>query len=1117
MIRRTLPFALLLCALLPTWAQNAPLGDFATRFPQTPRLEGSVEQTHNGVTSHAELCFEAPDKLRIEIEANDAAQIRAQVIVANGDETRLYDPATKRVQRLPYNVAQQWWRGWDLRMGGPANLQLFGLSGEALAKIYSAQTTPSTLSLEVRPAAQARYVNDYVRFGGSGDRIFYAPFKRWIWDCPEKIVLDAKSQAQLVRSEIRDGQTLTTTLVLAGGLPKTASVTDGKNREVASFRYALKPRAAAFPDGTFALDLATGQIVEDAELRPLPEYSGSAAASQFNLGVALWRHSEELDAAFAAWDEASKLAPQATAPLLATFEAALSARDVARARAALDKLAALLGGDSLEVLQRRATLALAERDWARAQSALESAVRLEPQSLSLKLALADVLRARGEYSAARDSLLEIIKTPSASSSPWQAEAALMLGGLSWKDGGAVLKLLPEQGANLWQQVARAQVLVLQGKNFDAVATEDVVALTTLAALYERAGQDALAIFCWQKVVERTPSPADRPARLHLIALFARLGDVSASLAQYREIVATAPDLQTQNEVQAALLAAWRKAFRQNQLRGVLEQRSLSTNASEGDARLWLAFQDQFGSAQDIVSAISNGLARFPRSAWWRAQRAEQIMAQVSQSPDPAQRERLQRDALDYAEQAFALEPNQPYYGVQRALILTQRATPITAVIDNGRYDPLRKLANQALDELLKKWPDDPDVQLAVATQRLALEDAHQHDVTTALLQSALRGGAPDATDRHYISFAARQVLVTALREAGRDNEMMVQYHILFRAAHTSAEQLGVALNFVRWQMNRKSAEGLAQTLIFCAHEQWTFADSQQLLQPLVNVVASKAELWPGVLQALRSSNDPYARYVEALLLANRERRERAILAQPEAPLAAERNLAAAQNALAGALKGLEQIAGGADRVLAARVCGLLAEQAMNHGDFANGEKWIASAAESEARVVELRVALSSAQLAQQKNEQALATRDEAMRALPHSFENLQRLAKLSDRIGATGDEVSTALLAALAMNAAISSEVAVGDFQTSALIAARSALYANQVAPSNTIYSGLTNTQWSAIDRALALLDWQQTLRDINRNEQAEQLSAQLNALGLSPQELNIARNNWEAFNATPN
>jgi tetratricopeptide (TPR) repeat protein len=1118
MIRRFLPLTFFLFSLLPALAQNAPLTDFAQRFPKPERLEGTIEQTQNGVTSRARLSFQAPDKLRIEIEGDAASQIRAQVIVAAGNETRLYDPATKRVQRLPYNIARQWWRGWDLRFGGPANLFLFGLSAEALDKFYESKTQASTLTLQAQPGVEARFINDYVRFGGSGDRIFYAPLKRHVWNRPEKIVIDAKDAAQLVRSETRDGQTLTASIAHATGLPKTASLTDEKNRVVASFAYALKPRATAFPGNIFSLDLAPGQVIEDASLRPLAEYSGTDANSKFNLGVALWKHSEELDAAFAAWDEAGKLAPQATAPLLATFEAALAARDTQRAADALDKLGKLLGADSPEVLQRRATLAVAQRDWAAAQRALETAVRLQPQNLQLKLLLADVLRTCGEFTVARDRLLEIVKTAASANSTVQAEAALMLGALSWNDGDEVLKLLPEQGANLWQKIARAQIFSLQGKNFDSIETDNPAALAALGVISERVGQDAPAIAAWQKIVERTPSPGDRTARLHLVALYARRGDIASSLAQYREIIAATPDLQTQSEVQNALLGAWRKAFRQNQLRTALEQRALSTNAGEDDARLWLAFQDQFGSADDIENAIGNGLARFPRSAWWRAQRAEQIMAQVPKTPETAARDRLQRDALDYAEQAVALEPEQPYYAIQRALILTQRATPITGVIDIGRYDPLRKIANQALDELLKKWPDDPDVQLAVATQRLALEEANQHAATIDLLMTALRGGAPEATDRHFISFSARQVLVTALREAGRDDDMLAQYQILFRAARTSGEELGVALNLVRWLMNHKNAAGLAQALTLFAHENWSFADSQQLLQPLVNVVASKAELWPDVLTALRNGNDPYGRYVAAMLLANRELRAREVLAQPEAPLSAERDLAAVSSALAAALKELEPVASGADRVLAARAAGLLGEQAINRGDAAAGETRIARAAEIEARAIDLRIALSTAQLAEQKSAEALATRDAAVRAMPHSFENLQRLAKLSDRIGATGDEANTARLASIAMNAGSAApEIAAGDFQMAALIAARTALYANQNAPAITIYNGLSSAQWSAIDRAVALLDWQQTLNDVGKTDQAQLIATQLDALGLSPQERNIAQNNWEAFNAAPN
>lgn len=1111
------------------WAQNAPvadksIADFSARLPKVERLEGAIETTFNGATLRGQIQFQAPDKLRLEIQEGGGA--RAQTIVASGEETRLFDAATKRVQRLPYNLARQWWRGWNLPFGGPANFLFSGLAPDATAPFYDASAPAvGELSLAAKSdeakTEAPKIISDSVRFGGGGDRIFYAPFKRRVWNRPAKIVLRfAAGQSQITRTETDDNAQITTATIVLGAnnWPQSAVVTDAKNRVISSWKYTLAPRVEAFPDGAFSFDFAPNMILEDARLKAIREYSGADAASKLNLGTLLARQAEAWPEAFAAWEEAARLAPEATAPQVAIYEAAFITRDLDRAEAALKKLTPLWGENSFETAWHRAAVSIARRQWAEAQTALETAVRLRPQDLQARVTLADLLRARSDFNGARGVLLETLKSEEQPNS-FKAQAAEMLATLAV--GAAtegVLAALPND--TIWQKLARAHIELQQG-DAGALVTEDVDALASWALGLERAGRDEAAIDAWQKVIERAATPSDRNARLHVMALHAKRGEVAPSLMQYRELVGTSTSLKIKGEFQDALLASWRKAFRQEQLRKVLEERLIATNASEDDARLWLKYQENYGSNEAISAAVSNGLARFDRSAWWRARQGELIAAPLATSTDTIAQERIQREALKAIDTAVALDSSQPYYAIQRALILTQRATPFSAVIDPVRLAPFRKPAEEALSTLLKQWPNDPDVQIAVASQRLALENDGAHGESIALLQSALREGVPDlGEDRHFISFSSRQIILSALRRDKKWDALSPQYAILFRSARTAEEELGVALNYLRLKMNRQEIGEIAAALVDFAREPWSFEDSQQLMQPLVNVLMAKTAT-PGkpamaeeVLRALQANPSPYARLVTTYFLANAARSARHVAAQAEAPLNADIVAARSSANLITALNALLPLADAPDAILAARVAALLGEEAINRNAPEEAVPLLTRAIALEPRDVNLRVALATALLAQDKDSLALTVRDDALRALPPTFEVLHRLAKLSYQIAIPTDRENTARLANAAMNLGQSApDVSPTEWQFPALTAARANLDADKLMAATAIYAGLASSQWGQMDRAVALIDWEQSLRNSDRAEQADKIAAQLKALELSPQQQQMAENAWASLN----
>jgi tetratricopeptide (TPR) repeat protein len=1083
--------------------------------PHWSRLEGNIEMTTGDVTARAKVFVQGPGQMRLETARDDDAQIAAQTVISSPEHTLVFDPQTRRVQKLSGSVLSL--RNWSLPFGGPANFLLGNFADN--------KNLPATGKLEVAGFSSA-FVSDYVQFGGGGDRIFYAPYKRTVWDGAARTLLEWKGSGPVqTRTDFdADGRVLSraTFTYDKSGLPISAVVTDGENRALATFKYALKAVAEPFAPEIFTPDFLAGNIIEDVPVRAITEYSGADASSKFNRGAALMQQAEELPAAYAAWQEAAALAPKATAPQFAIYDTALATRDLNRAEAALTKLIALLGADNYAVAWRTAGVLLARRDWNGAQSALLAATQIEPKNLQAKLSLADVMRSRGDFARAEDVLLDVLKSEAPQSSV-QAASAQMLAELASGDAAAgVLPVLdkaitekatPEKA--LWLRLVRAVIQLRHGdeaeKTDSEIATDNLAALTVFAEELESAGKDAPALEAWQKIVTLSPSPNDQNARAHLMALFARRGDISSSLAQYREIIAATPGLKMQRTRQEQLLTAWSKAFRLDQLKTALEQRSIGTSATPDDARLWLTYQEIYGTEDGVARAVQNGLARFTRDAWWRARQAELLMAKAANTIDTNTVDRLQREALAAAETAIALDKDQPYYAVSRALILTQRATPVTAISEVGRFDAQKKLARAALDDLLKKWPHDADVEIAVASQRLALEDDGTHEATIALLENALRGGAPSVgEDRHFIAFSSRQILISALRRDKKFDAIAPQYEILFKVSRSGDEQSGVALNYLRLLLKIGEANGIANLLLFVAHESWPFGESQQTLAPLLNVVAAKPEILAPVLDALSKNPDPYARLILVKMMVNQLLTARAILEAPEAPDRAERDVIAAEKSLQTALQLLEPLAQSDDEILASRAAATLGEAAVNRNDFAGAQKWFERAVALEPRDINLRVALATALLAQNKTGAALAARDETLRALPHTLANLHRIAKLSAQIGLESDQKFTARLASQAFNrASTAPEVSTGAWQLVAFTAARALFDAGQTEAALSIYNGLSSPQWSGIERAVAFIDMEESYKLAGQTQKAAAAAAQLEALKLSPQERNRAEDIW--------
>jgi hypothetical protein len=1081
--------------------------------PQTfERLEGTVTQTVDGVSSRATLQWQMPAQLRITEQSGAGAE---RVIVADGDETRFLDTQSRRVRRLPFNVTKQSWRGWNLEWGGPANFALFGADEKTLAAAYQkAETAPAnTRIFHARTDVGRHFVRDWVRTGGSGDFMFYAATKRWVFDRPAALVLlfDATGKMLSRREDDERGRKLNeiTFTYSAAGLPLSAIVRDANNAEIARFTYELKPRAEAFPADTFALP--TAPLIEDAELRRVGDYTGDDAASHFNRGVALAVQAEELPAAFAAWEDATRRAPTALAPPLATFAAALQVRDFSRAQMALN-YAEKQGAPLTIVATRRAALAAALRDGDAAQTALDAAQKAQPQNLPLTLLRVNLLRTRGDFAGAQSLLVPLLSAPAPHGTAHFAAAEALAAVVSRDEAAKLLESLPTEG--IAPQLARA----LLALSLDKSPTADTqnwpsTAVASLALVFERAGQDDAARPLWQRLSESAPQDIALEARRRLMLTHARRGEAVESLKIFKELLLWTDGEADRNALENDFLQGWAKSDRLEVLKSALQQRAVATGATEDDRRLLVAYQESFGTPADVAVALNTGLMRHPNSAWWHSKIAERKMIEASDTPsssaERAAQAALVRDALKAADAAVAADPQQPYYAIQRTLILTQKVAQQNIVVDVHQKRLDSDAAFKALDELQAKFPGDPDVDIAVALQRLAItkdEDATRKSVI--LLQNALRGGLPgrDGANRHQTAFPARQMLAIALRriDAPKSAE---QFEIALQSSQNATEALGIAVNLLNLYIAQKQPQLIAPLLVRVAREPWPFSDAQQLLDGVLAVVLRLPNTVPGVLADLKAANDPYAKIVaEAIAekLAARAKAE-AMKDHPttNATLQAEAAYRVANNEWNTTLQALVPVAEGADRIAAGRAAALLGENAANSQNFPQAVKYLEMALVAEPQDLNLRVALSNALIAANDLEKATGQRDALPRALPISYESLKQTALLSHRLK-QGTEAARWMNAALNL-ARTSPEISAFDTKNATFLAARALLAAGQHAKAIELYNILAGPTRPLAERAAALLDAETRLRRAGfpgSDREAARFADRLKQLNLAPNQL---------------
>lgn len=1044
--------ALFLCLLgLPAAAQT--------------RWQGTLSQTQNGLTAKATIFAQAPDRLRVEIARNDAAGISAQIIVATGDQTLRYEPATKRLFRARFSILKKWNRDWRLAAGGPANFVF-------------AEAKPGVVS-----ESEGRFARrDSVLFGGGGENAYYAAAKTPASLYPASVEI---GPAQRLEKGVDGAQTMLATLTMKGGLPATATVTSAGETSV--FNYDLTARTEPFPDATWTIDEAKSAVAQEIDVQAPTAYANANDPNElFNQGLALWNGAGDLIGAQTRFVAASKIASGASGPILASFEMALEARDYPSAQKALDALAPL-ELDAAEIEARRARLALAQRDWDGALSALDKAVAAAPDSAALQLGRAQALLGKGDIEGARAVWQRVATAPALPAA--RAQAATLLAQTA--DSNAA------EGTNAADLAAAKQEAALSALARRVIGGEQIERNRRFALVLERAADDDNARVLWTELEARAPDDIKNQARAHLMTLAARAGDVAASLAAYGRL-RDGLSLQSEREnATFALFDAWQKAFNRAALASAIANRAVATRADDGDARLALAYQELYGDAESIETAVNSGLARSPNAAFWLSRRAELTTQTAfplltSNSASAARRAQLLNKARDGITQAIASDVKAggdgSFYREQLTLISAQSAAKVLRSPDISTVLGESKTASAAVETLLASAPDDPDVLVSAA---LALQSFDADDGARRAIELAGRAllTKPGDGERHTLILAARQAMAFALVRLKRFPEAAAQFELLLLEARTAGEEVGIASNYIGMLEKTGDAQSAAGVVARIAGAPWDYAESRGALEALAARVALSPQVAP-IEAALAREGSGAALLAWSQIATARLARANAALQVPGAPGSADADQERATRDLALAVDALKNARGAMPKYVEARVAVWLSEFGGLESDAALANLQRAVAIES--RAPSLRLALAEAL---PDDAQSAAQLQLARQLAPASLETARLLSVAALDAGASESALQGS---AEAYNAAAREpNVGTNAFQRIAFARARILWEAGETSAAVDIYHGLALPQWADTDRAASLLALRERYTAANRPDDAARVSDQIREMGL--------------------
>ena len=1142
----------LICANAQTVAPVAPvatpnatstsIANLPTRAPLAANIEGTVQLLRFGFTQTAQLKFSAPDSLWVHIVGDKSHLSADEIYVAQSSTQRTFSADVNRVRQWRWSSAREPWRSQVLADGGPANIWLWGWNTNRIAPFYNVSTSKNgdvTTIVLTAKAERARQIRDTLRSGGRGDRLFYAPFKQSVYDWPRRVVLKLKNDApiSLEKRDARNRVLETTAFTWnASGWPVSATTRDGNNHVAAQWKYDLHAAAKPFDSDVFDLDKATNgasanQIVEDVEPLPLADYAAkNDADSVFNRGVVEAIHSENYGAAFVDWGAASTAKSQAVAPLETAFDVALDIRDWRRATTILQPLSALLKSDDVALLNRRIRLAAIQRDWATALTTLTIAEKARSADLGLRLQRARLVLLGGDASGAQTVLTPILSTSSqqlagqsdAFEDGTQADAAqLFARTLSAPDSRAqavaTLQTLPK--TTTAQRLARSLIALQLGQAPDTTTFDNDAAQATWANAQVAAGKTDDAIASWKIVAARASLNLSYDAHRNLMGLLARRGDVSGSLIEYSKVAVLNTDEDARTRTRNALFESWRKSGQSETLRRALQARSSASGATDDDARLWLAWQEENASSSDVDQSIRAFVNRFPKNAWWQSRLAEQLVSEAAalDKHDDLGKARLTAQALVAVRRAITLDATQPYYPVQAALILTLRANDFRkAVIGNATTTiDATNAARQELDSLRQARSDDPDISLAVAFAGQALSSNYPN--VLALLQSGIAGGLPGREsvdgDRHPTTFAARQALAIALRHQGQFALATQQNGALITAARGASEELGIAVNLIltlkaadsEAAKNPTSSTGnaatdtarnAAQLMARLASEAWPLEDADSSARAFASFLQNDSVLWPKAAAILRASPQPDMQLGTAYFFFSLESSLSGMAKNPK-------NAPDMQTYLDDLLKKtrawaseseteMATLADGSDGILASRASSLLGGRALARGDFGEAIRRLQNAVALEPDSTQMRFALARAFLAAGRPDDALQVRDAMLKSFPPNSATLNSLAALSTKLGAADDALQQSQRA---WSLSALPDTSSADAQRAGFLLARALIVKKRFADAQAIYTNLSSTGWDFAGRVAALSDEEANLRAAGQTAPANAAKTRLAAL----------------------
>jgi len=1129
-------------------AQDAPWSKVLSNLPKYQRLEGTLTvqgyQTDIGLgggTAVADVKFEQPDSLRVEVKANSSQGTRAYVVVAQGNQTQIYDPVSHRLRELPYNVVRQWWQGWDILHGGPANAVFAGFSPQELPQFFDIKTDTNALNM-LASDTKSRQQPDFTRVGGIGNQIFYAPYLHQVWGYSPQ--LNWKFGADGLPSERDEGfaekvlYKTAFTFDAASHLPKTAVVTDFKGSSVANFTYDLKEAAQPFDKSTFTIAEAADQIPEEGQLSAPADYNGQDAKTLYNKGVAQAVGEEDYASAYAMWQQASKAKPKAVAPWFALYESSLQTHDLNRAHVALDGLIKILGADNEDVLTRQASLATSYLQWKDADAALNQLIKLQPDNAQFLLAYANFQHSQGKTGPERGALGQILAMPNA---PAGVQAAAVLSwstnALTGTDRTADDIEDKTSAQKLAKQIAQLNINPANTKIDSSPIANNPSLLTALALVQEEYGQRQDAINTWALVAKAFPFPLDRTAQWHLLSLAAQQDDTSSTSTQYDALRGTILNRGDTQNFYDQVITTWQKAFGQDTFQDLLKRRALAMQSTPQDAQLWLAFQNTFGSDDDITAAIKNGATRFSKDAWWYSLRADSYTTLAASPEAGAPGSMSVAEALNAASQAvdeaIQRDPKQPYYKIQKALILRQIAMPDSPIIDPRKRRINLDAATAAYQELTKKWPDSSDVELAADIMHLPLDESSQHAATLQSIQQTMHHAIPLQSSyqenaapggNHTRAFTARQAKAAIARRQGNFDAVSQYYQELLVSARGADEEQGIALNYLRQLAYAKDTPGIAALLTRLAHEPWKWKPLSDMMNAAGGILAFNPPLANDVTRALQASPDPYAHWAAARLAATMVASLNLILQNPKAPDNIQGEQSVAMESLKTALTSLMTVADGNDKILAARAASALGESALERGvqgKDADAKK----ASDVAAQWFQKAVAINPAELSYDQNlinalhtagddASAKSARSAMLAKLSLDPDAMRNAAKftLLTAVDSTDKSLAAKIAVSAFLLAQSSTTTSTSTFWHAGITAARCLMAAGNVDEAQNIYQQLSLPQWTVTDRAVAYLDWQYQLKQTGHDAEAADVQQKLQDLGLNNPQLKSAEWNWHTL-----